>query len=125
MARRTTILAALADVVAVVVFVALGRVNHDEGTSLSSITGVAAPFLLGLGTGWLVVRAWRAPLALTTGLAVAVVTVTAGMLLRRFAWDRGTATAFVIVTAIFVGALLIGWRAVATTVADRRQRAAA
>ena len=39
------------------------------------------------------------------------ITSAGGLLLRRTLWDRGTATAFVVVTAVVLGMLLVGWRA--------------
>jgi hypothetical protein len=33
-----------------------------------------------------------------------------GTPLRNLAWDRGTAPSFVIVTAIVLGLLMLGWR---------------
>jgi uncharacterized membrane protein (GlpM family) len=123
--RRVIALAALVDVAAILVFVAAGRRTHEEGTALASVLGVAAPFLVGLGTGWVVARAWRAPLALATGTAIWAVTVAGGLLLRRFAWDRSTAASFAIVAAVITGALFVGWRAAASTLVARRQRSAA
>ena len=58
-------------------------------------------------------RAWRAPTTLGTVLIVWPVTVVAGVLLRRFAFDRSTAASFIVVTAIVTGVFLLGWRAVA------------
>ena len=52
-------------------------------------------------------------MTLRSGLTVWVVTVVVGLLLRRFVFDRGTAIAFVIVTTVTLGVLLVGWRAVA------------
>jgi MFS family permease len=121
--NRRVVLAVAVDVVAVVAFVAVGRRNHDEATSLSGILGVAAPFLIGLAVGWLVLRAWRAPFDIAYGLGLAVATVALGMLLRNVPWDRGTATAFVIVATVGIGTLLIAWRALATTLTTRYQRA--
>ncbi len=43
-------------------------------------------------------------------MVIWAVTVIAGLLLRRFAFDDGTAPAFVIVTAVVLGVLLVGWR---------------
>jgi hypothetical protein len=43
------------------------------------------------------------------------------MVLRKFAFDRGTATSFVIVTTIVLGVFLIGWRLVAAQVLRRRR----
>jgi Protein of unknown function (DUF3054) len=120
--RRTIILSATADVVAVLVFVALGRRSHDEpGNAVAGALRVAAPFLIGLAVGWLVARAWRRPTSMTTGLVVWPVTVAVGMLLRRTIFDRGTALSFVIVASIATGVLLLGWRALAALAARRRQ----
>ncbi|MEO5898586.1 MAG: DUF3054 family protein, partial [Ilumatobacteraceae bacterium] len=46
---RTIALAAVLDVVSVVVFVAIGRRSHDEsGSVVAGIAKVAAPFLIAL-----------------------------------------------------------------------------
>jgi hypothetical protein len=47
--------------------------------------------------------------------------VVVGLVLRRTVWDRGVAISFVIVTALVLGALLVGWRAL--WVFTHRQRA--
>ena len=100
------------DVLAVVLFVLIGRRSHHEGGSV--VVGalrVAAPFLIGLAVGWLVARAWRTPtVPFPTGVVVWMSTLVVGMLLRRFAWSNSTALAFVIVAACFTGLFLIGWR---------------
>lgn len=105
--------AAAIDAGAVVAFVAIGRRSHDEGSSIGGALRVAGPFLLALALAWLLARAWRAPFALRTGVVVWVVTVTAGMALRRAVFDRGIAWAFVVVATSFLGLLLVGWRAMA------------
>ena len=110
------------DVLAVVVFVLAGRRTHDEGLTVAGVAGVAAPFLIALAVGWVVLRAWRRPFDPAIGLGLAVITVALGMVLRNLAWDRGTATSFVIVAAIMVGGLLVAWRALATALLDRSPR---
>jgi hypothetical protein len=50
--------------------------------------------------------------------------LTVGMALRGLVFDRGTAPSFVVVAAIVLGVLLIGWR-LAVRVAVRRRGAAA
>ncbi len=117
--RRQVVFAALTDVLAVVLFVVLGRRSHDEGSTLSAIFGVAAPFLIGLAAGWVVARAWRAPMALRTGVTVWAVTVVLGMVLRHWAWDRGTAASFIVVATLVLGTFLVGWRALARAVLTR------
>jgi hypothetical protein len=96
-----------------VAFVAIGRRSHDEGSAVGQVVGIAAPFLLGLAAGWAVARAWRRPLDVSTGAIVWAVTIVVGMVLRRAVFDRGTAPSFVIVAALFAGALLVGWRLLA------------
>jgi len=119
--RRRIYLAAAADAVAIVVFVALGRQTHDEGgNAVLGALEVAAPFLIAAAFGWVVARAWRAPADPVTGTIIWVCTLVLGMLLRRFVFDRGTATPFVIVASVATMALLIGWRLVAQQVAQRR-----
>jgi hypothetical protein len=109
--RRTVAWAAALDVVAILLFVAIGRRSHDEGgNAASEAVKVAAPFLIGLALGWVVARAWTTPTAPTTGMVIWVVTVAAGMLLRHFVFDRGTALAFIIVASCFTLLFLVGWR---------------
>jgi chromate transport protein ChrA len=118
---RVVAWSAVADVVSIVVFVALGRKNHDEGGNI--VTGtlkVAAPFLIALALGWLAARAWKSPTSLTTGVQIWVVTVVAGMLLRHFVFDRGTALPFIIVASGFTLLFLVGWRFVWEWWAARR-----
>ena len=98
------------DVFFVVLFVAIGRRNHDEGSAFADVLKTGAPFLIGLSAAWAVVRAWRNPVAVLTGVAIWPVTVLVGMVARRLLFDRGTATAFVVVATLFLGAALVGWR---------------
>jgi chromate transport protein ChrA len=103
-----------ADVVCVLLFVAIGRRSHDEGGNvIAGALRVAAPFLLALGFGWLALRVWRQPLAWRTGVALWVGTVVIGMVMRRFAFERGIATSFIVVATVALGVLLNGWRAIA------------
>ena len=106
LSRRAVITTAIVDVVAVVVFVAIGRRNHDEGTALSGVLGVAAPFLIALGISWIGLRTWREPFNRASFIATWVITVFVGLLLRRVVFDRGIATAFIIVATITLGVLL-------------------
>jgi Protein of unknown function (DUF3054) len=111
------------DVAMVTLFVAVGRRTHDEDPAISGLIETAAPFLIGLGVGWLVARAWRHPASVRTGLVIWAVTVVAGMVLRHTVFDEGTATSFVIVASAFLGATIVGWRlAVAGFDARRRRR---
>ncbi len=106
-------LAVAADAAAVLLFVVLGRGSHDEGTGVGAVLGVAAPFLIGLAVGWLVSpTARRRPLAVSTGVQVWLATTVIGVVLRWFAWDRGTALSFILVVAAFLGFFVVGWRVV-------------
>jgi hypothetical protein len=107
---RVAALAAAADAACVVAFAALGRASHDEGSAVAGTLAVAAPFLMGGAFGWALAQGWREPLSIRTGAAAWAGAVAVGMLLRNLAWDRGTAPSFVIVTAIVLGVLLLGWR---------------
>ena len=106
LSQRTVITTAVVDVVAVVVFVAIGRRNHNEGTTLSGIIGVAAPFLIALGISWIGLRTWREPFNRESLVATWIITVAIGLLLRRLVFDRGIAIAFIIVATITLGVLL-------------------
>lgn len=110
---RVVAWALLADVVAVLVFVAIGRRNHDGGVTVVGVFETAAPFVVALVVTWLVALVWRRPLGVREGIAAWIGTVVLGMILRRFVFDEGTATAFVIVATVFLAALLNGWRALA------------
>jgi FtsH-binding integral membrane protein len=110
------------DVLAVIVFVAIGRDTHKSGSGIAGLLALAAPFLISLFVSWFVTKAWRDPANIRTGFIIWPLTVVLGMLLRRFAFDRGTATAFVIVATVFLGFTLIGWRLVAQAAMKRRLR---
>ncbi|CAJ1496916.1 DUF3054 domain-containing protein [[Mycobacterium] holstebronense] len=108
------------DVVAVLIFCALGRRSHDEGLTLSGLATTAWPFLSGTVLGWLLSRGWRRPTALwPTGVTVWISTVLVGMLLRE-ATSAGVATSFILVASTVTAAFLLGWRAVVELVARRR-----
>ena len=104
--QRAVVTAAIVDVVAVVVFVAIGRRNHDEGTAITGVLAVATPFLIALVISWLGMHTWVEPFTRRSWAATWVITVVAGLLLRRFVFDRGIATPFIIVATITLGLLL-------------------
>lgn len=101
------------DVVLVIVFAAIGRASHEEGVwgpGGSGLIETSWPFVAALVAGWLFTLGWRRPLApARTGLGVWAVTVVGGMLLRAFS-GQGTAPAFIVVTAVTLLVLLVGWR---------------
>jgi hypothetical protein len=114
--NRRVLVAALADVASIVVFVAIGRRNHDEGEAVDGILTVAAPFVIALVVGWLVARAWTRPMQVESGFIIWPVTVAVGMVLRNLVFDRGTALPFIIVATLVLGVFLVGWRLVAARV---------
>jgi hypothetical protein len=122
---RLAVYAGLFDVASVVVFVLIGRRNHDESSGLGGLLETAAPFLIGLGAGWSIVRAWRWPMAIVTGLVIWPVTILVGMIVRNAVFDRGTAVSFVIVATLFLGACLLGWRTAYRVLTRRRQNSTA
>jgi hypothetical protein len=117
---RRVAIAAAADIVSIVVFVALGRRNHAEGETVDGIFTVAAPFLIGLAVGWIVARAWTRPMQVDAAFIIWPVTVAVGMVLRNLVFDRGTALPFIIVATIVTGVFLVGWRLVVARVSQRR-----
>ena len=104
--------AVLADVISVVVFVAVGRSVHGHGDTIAGIFRTAAPFLVGVVAGWLVVRSWGSPSALwPTGVVVWIATVSIGQSLRLVV-GQGSAIPFVLVSLGFFALTMLGWRAV-------------
>jgi hypothetical protein len=117
------VLAAVLDVLLVLIFVLTGRGSHAEGLTVAGIAVTAWPFLAGVIVGWLLVRAWRSPRRVVwTGIGVWIATVVIGMLLRM-ASGQGTALSFVIVATLVLGAFLLGWRGIAAAVARLRRPA--
>jgi hypothetical protein len=112
--------ASLFDVLAVVVFVAIGRTSHDHGVTLSGVASTAWPFLAGVAVGWGVARAWRRPFEIApTAVIVWITCVTVGMALRVVS-GQGTAVAFIVVALAFLALELLGWRALARVGTRRR-----
>lgn len=109
---RSAASALAADVVCVLVFVAVGRRNHAEGVTLAGIAETAWPFLTGTAVGWLLIRGWGRPTALVpTGVAIWISTVVVGMALRVVT-GAGIAVSFILVASTVTAVLLLGWRAV-------------
>ncbi len=112
--RLVVIVSGAIDVLLVIVFVIIGRASHGESPLGTLIT--LWPFLAGLVIGWLVTRAWRSPRRLApTAIAIWLVTVAAGMLLRLVS-GQGVEFTFVVVATLVLGLFLVGWRAVSILV---------
>ena len=116
---RNAALALAADIVCVLLFVAIGRRNHAEGVTLAGIAQTAWPFLTGTVAGWLLSRGWRDPAALIpTGVTVWISTIVVGMALRVLT-HAGIAISFILVASAVTALLLLGWRAVRSGLARR------
>jgi len=100
------------DLLCVLVMAIIGTNNHETDTGISGILFVAAPFLIATTLARVFMRLTKKDeTTVTDGVTVVLFTVAIGMILRRFAFDRGTATAFVIVATVFLGITMLGWRA--------------
>ena len=107
-----------ADVVAVVVFAAVGRANHGEAFDVAGLASTALPFLVGLAAAWATPYVRADPVGLRAGVAVTAGTVVIGLLLRVAFLDR-LPISFVIVAAVALTVLLLGWRGLSMLVASR------
>ena len=101
----------LLDVGLVVVFAALGRASHAEESALVGALSTAAPFLVGLGVGWGLVRGgskqW--PVSVAHGITVWASTLVLGMVIRVVI-GAGTAWSFILVAGAVLAFFLLGWR---------------
>ncbi|KQM13495.1 hypothetical protein ASF83_17290 [Plantibacter sp. Leaf171] len=108
------------DLLAVIVFVLIGRASHGEG--ILGILVTLWPFAVGLLVGHVLalVLGQRETRAVRwAGVIVWVSTVVVGMVLRAVS-GQGVQLSFVIVTVIVLAVLLLGWRLVAWLIARRR-----
>lgn len=120
MRPRRALAGLAADVVAVLVFCAVGRRSHAEGLSVTGLAATAWPFLTGTGIGWVLARGWRRPTALApTGVIVWLCTIVVGMVLRKVS-SAGVAASFVVVVSAVTAVLLLGWRAAVALMAPHR-----
>lgn len=106
------------DTTSVVVFVLVGRATHNQAGTTGTLR-TAGPFLIALGIGWIVTRAWNDPASIRTGLGVMASTFVVGMVLRRFVFDDGTALSFLFVAAAFLTLSMVGWRMIALAIERR------
>ena len=102
--------AAAVDVSCVLLFAIVGRSSHAEANTLAGVLHTAWPFLVGCLAGLVVSRYWRSPARVVTGAVVWVCTVLGGVALRLASGDTPQLS-FVVVTAVVLGVLLVGWRA--------------
>ena len=115
--RVRAAVALLADVCCVLVFVVIGRASHHAGETLAGVAATSWPFLAGLAIGQVATMGWLRPFALLpTGVGVWLFTVAVGQVLRIVS-GQGTALAFIVVSLLFLGLFLLGWRLAARLLA--------
>lgn len=95
------------DLLLVGVFAVIGRLSHYGSLTAGGWWTTAWPFLVGTLLAWTaLVVTRRTPAAITSGLVVWVGTLAGGMVLRQTS-GQGTATPFVVVATLVLGALLV------------------
>ncbi|WP_115789156.1 DUF3054 domain-containing protein [Arthrobacter silvisoli] len=101
---------AVIDAALILLFAAIGRDTHQRGESVLGVLDTAWPFLAGAAAGWLIARAWRAPLRTwPAGVVIWISTVAGGMLLR-LASGHTAAVAFIVVALVTLAVFLLGYR---------------
>jgi hypothetical protein len=113
---RIAALAFAADVTAVIVFAAVGRLSHGESGDLLALLGTAAPFLIGLIAAWVTPAVRAAPTGWRAGTAVLLGSAVLGLLLRAGFTGRLPLT-FAVIAFGSLAVLLLGWRALSVAVA--------
>lgn len=110
------------DVVAVILFAALGRSAHSRAPGLMGLVQTAWPFLTALLLGWLVWLVLRRGSALTfgTGVWMWLFTLVAGMVIWGVRDAKIPHYSFLIVAGVATLILLVGWRLVARLMLRRR-----
>ncbi|MFP5073025.1 DUF3054 domain-containing protein [Pseudonocardia nantongensis] len=116
---RIPALALVADLVAVIVFAAVGRLSHAETGGLGGLIGTALPFLVGAGAAWTTPWVRAAPASLRAGAVVLAGAVVVGFLLRLGFVGR-LPLSFAVVATISLAVLLLGWRGLAGAVTRLR-----
>lgn len=100
------------DAAIVVSFAVIGRDTHGFNSDWGEVVRISIPFLVALGVGIVVMRAWQTPTNLMVGLALGIITLAGGMLMRGIVFDDGTATTFILVSAGWIIGLMVAWRIV-------------
>lgn len=119
--------ALVGDLLVVLLFVAVGFMQHSTPLTTQNLFLVGWPFAVGVLLGHLAIRAWRAPFRIWPhGIFVWAITLATGMAVRTL-FSAGTEVSFIIVTAAVTAVGMLGWRAVAQflTRDERRTPAAA
>lgn len=107
------------DLLALVLWVIVGRLSHNQTTDwLSNVTRIALPFLIGWAVATPLARPYdlallRRPLAFMGHSALGwLLAVGIGLFLRATLFGDGFVPIFAAVTLAVTGLCLLGWRAV-------------
>lgn len=122
-AGLTTRNAVLADAIAVLAFALLARIAHNSDDLPLSFSGwldTTWPFLLGTAVVWGLIVSGRLHPAPGSGWVICAVTWVVGILLWGLRHGEVPHWSFMIVAAVMLVVLLLGWRAVASRLAARR-----
>ncbi|KAG2495095.1 hypothetical protein HYH03_006706 [Edaphochlamys debaryana] len=105
------------DLAALLLFAAVGRMNHGEGLALGEVVATALPFLVGwfgaapfLGGYSADARKKGVGAAAGTAAKCWAVAAPVGIALRSIARGYMPATSFILVSAGVTAVLLVGWR---------------
>jgi hypothetical protein len=120
--RPAPLVAPAVDFAVIVVFVAIGRRTHGEDPGIGGFLHVIWPFVVGLVAAYLVTDLARRPLVWRRAAGAWLVTVSVGEALRLTVQSRPWRPGFLVVAFLFIGAGMLGWRAVAAGWARRRAR---
>ena len=102
--------AILLDLVLVLAFAAIGRASHGESLDYEGIQRTALPFVAGLLIAWIGFLLKRhSGMTLVNGVFAWAMTLALGVLFRLLLGNTAE-LGFIIVTALFLAATLIGWR---------------
>lgn len=97
----------MVDLLLVGVFAVIGRLSHYGTLTAGGWWTTAWPFLVGTLLAWAVLALTRRPpAAVSSGVVVWLGALVGGMVLRQ-ASGQGTATAFVVVATLVLGAVLV------------------
>ena len=124
-ASRATVIGMLGlDATLIIIFAIFGIASHEGSLDFWSIARVAIPFLL----PYVALAATIKPTRLIhnvfpVGVALWLVTVVLGPVLRAALFDDTSAMAFILVTAGVLGVLLLGRRSISHLVTRRHQNA--
>lgn len=111
----SVLIALLFDVLAVLIFALAGRVSHDEAITVGGMVSTAGPFLVGLLVGWFLgLFKLREARSLQFAILIWGATLFVGMGVRAFT-GGGTPASFVVVAAVVLAVLLVGWRLIEAT----------